>query len=293
LTVLLVDGNNLAMRAIHAMAKSPLSADGVRTGPVLVFINALSKHVRDEQPDRVVVCWDSGPSLFRRALYADYKANRTVPSPSIDESKRTSFALIKEFLALANVHQVERPGFEADDLVAWYVANRCAGDEIVILSSDKDFLQLLGPEVQQVRLSSGGAPTDRWTVQRVREEFGCEPQHLVLAMALAGDKIDGVPGVPRFGMKTALKQLAQYGWSLDAIDHPAVQEHREQIEIALRLVDLRTPASGLTLTALPPFDPTRLDSALFGALVSFLVRYQMETVKGRMYAGELWKEPSR
>lgn len=288
--VLLVDGNNLAMRSVHAMARSPLSADGVRTGPALVFVNALSKHVRGEQPERVVVCWDSGPSIFRTALYAGYKANRTPPSSGIDESKRTAFALIKEFLALANVHQVERAGYEADDLLAWYVGTRVPDERTVILSSDKDFLQLLAPDVQQIRLSSGGAPTDRWTVERVREEFGCEPEHLALAMALAGDETDGVPGVPRFGMKTALKHLARHGWSLDAIDHPAVQEHREQVEIALRLVDLRRPAEGLVLPSLPPFEPTRTDSALFGTLVSFLLRYQMDTIKSRIYSGELWKE---
>jgi 5'-3' exonuclease len=273
------------------MARTSLSADGVNTGPLMVFINTLSRHVREEDPDRLVVCWDGGRSAFRVALYPEYKANRLqAPDPEFDERKRGTFALAREFLALSGIHQIDRPGFEADDLISWYVHHRPAGERAVILSSDKDFLQLLCDEVEQVRLSSGGADTDRWTVQRVREEHGCEPEHLALAMALAGDISDGVPGVPRFGMKTALKNLAKSGWSLDAVEHPAVREHWGQVQVALRLVDLRTPPEGLALPELPMFEPTDPSSAMYEGLLSFLTRYRLESVRQRLYVGGLWKE---
>lgn len=285
---LLIDGNNAAMRGIHAMARSGLSADGVATGPLLAFINSLSRHVREERPDRVVVCWDAGPSEFRVALAPNYKAHRKQPDPAMDETKRTAFGLMKEFLSLAGVHQVERHGFEADDLIAYYVHHRPLGDSAVIVSGDKDFLQLVGPRVEQVRLSAGGAPTDRWTRQRIVDEYGCEPSHLALAMALAGDATDGVPGVPRFGMKTAIKTLAKFGWDLDAIDHPTVTEYKEQVATSLLLVDLRSPRRDLTLPPIPAWNPTRLGDLLFQDLVMWLVRYEMSTIKQKVYSDTLW-----
>lgn len=286
MTHLLVDGNNLAMRSIHAMARSGLSADGVLTGPLLVFVNSLSRFVREESPSRVVVCWDRGPSAMRVALYPAYKAHRQQVDPEADEHKHSAFSLMKEFLALSNICQVEREGYEADDLIAHYVAKTKPG--VVIASSDKDFLMLLCEGVEQIRLSSGGAETDRWTMTRVWDEYGCNPWHLRLAMALAGDTSDGIPGVPRFGMKTAIKTLRKHEWDLDAIDHPAVVEHRDQVEVALRLVDLLSPIDGLSLSPLPPFEPTWPGSALWEPLLSFLVRYQLDSVKARLYEGALW-----
>lgn len=290
MTTLIADGNNLVMRGIHAMARRGLGADGVATGPLLVVINSLSRHIREERPDKVVVCWDNGPSAFRLALYPEYKAHRSTVDPAMDEAKRNTFGLVKEFLSLAGVHHLDRPGFEADDLISYYVSRREPGERVVILSSDKDFLQLLDDDVEQVRLSAGGAPTDRWTRQRVIEEYGTEPQHLALAMALAGDVSDGVPGVRGYGMKTAIKRLSQAGWSLEQIKHESVRDNWDQVQTSLRLVDLREPHPDMVLPSLPPFEPTRPDSALFEALVAFLVRYELESVRGRVYAGGLWRE---
>lgn len=296
MTHLLVDGNNLAMRSIHAMARSGLSADGVATGPLLVFVNGLSRLVREESPARLVVCWDRGPSAMRTALYPAYKAHRQVADHEADEHKRTAFGLMKEFCALAGLHQIDRDGYEADDLIAWYCWGAPITTTTVIASSDKDFLQLLdngshtGKVVEQVRLSSGGAETDRWTSQRVQDEYGCNPWRLTDAMALAGDTSDGIPGVPRFGMKTAIKVLAKADWDLDAVNHPKVVELRDQVEVARRLVDLCTPPEGLHLPPLPPFEPTRPGTALWQPLLSFLQRYQLETIKARLYEDALWHD---
>lgn len=305
MTVLLVDANNLTMRGIHAMGRSGLSVDGVSTGPLLVVINALSRHVREERPDRVVMCWDSGASHFRKALYPDYKAQRTQSDPAVAEVKEGTFALVKEFLSLANVHQVERPGYEADDLIAWYAEWYHAAyplpgapgpmerrESVVILSSDKDFLQLVSEGVEQVRFASHGAPTDRWDYDRVCAEFGCVPAHLPLAMALAGDKIDGVPGVPRYGMKTAVKHLKEAQWRLEAVRdaRPAVAEHWEQVETSLALVDLRHPRHEMNLRPAPRFRPTDPSSLLWDALLAFLSRYDLRSVRSRYYDGSIWGE---
>lgn len=296
MTVLLVDANNLTMRGVHAMSRSNLSAEGIPTGPLLVVINALSRHIREEKPDKVVMCWDSGASVYRKGLYADYKANRG-PS-STDDVKEGTFALVKEFLALAGIHQVERPGYEADDIIAAYVhhyADNVYADpvetKVVIASSDKDFLQLLGPGVEQIRFTDRDKDTERWYNQRVQDEYGCTPAHLLMAMALAGDTSDNIPGVPRFGLKTAVKVLDKHEWDWeDTLTDPKVIEHADRARLNLALIDLTIPHKELGLPALPQFRPTTASSINWSSLESFLLTYQMQSVLRRLYKGLLWED---
>lgn len=274
------------------MSRSGLTAGEVPTGPLVAFIGTLGRHIREEKPDRVVVCWDGGKSQHRLAVDPDYKGHRN-PAPEFEEYKESAYGLMKRFLSLANIHHVGQRGWEADDLIAYYWRNHRPLDErLVILSSDKDFLQLMvKDQVEQVRLGSHDTPTDRWTYERVVEEMGCKPLDLVNAMALAGDSSDNIPGVPRFGMKTAIKVLDKNGWDLDtAIRYDErLTEHRERIETNIKLVDLRNvTTTGLELPPLPTFDPTKPGDLLFADLVSFLARYQMERVKDALYAGTLW-----
>lgn len=296
MTALLVDGNNVLMRAIHAMQRpgqARLSSDsGVPTGPLVAFIGTLSRHIREEQPDKVVVAWDGGKSAHRVTLDPDYKGQRN-PAPEFEEFKEGAFALAKEFLSLANVHHIEVRGYEADDLIAYYWRyNRPLDEKLVILSSDKDFLQLLVPDqCEQVRLGSYDTPTDRWTHDRVVEEMKCQPRYLVDAMALAGDSSDNIPGVPKFGMKTAIKTLERNKWNLDTALHfeERLQGHAGRVSLNRQLVDLREGTRGLSLDPLPPFQPTAPGNLAFAPLLSFLTRYQMESIKSRLYDNTLWK----
>lgn len=260
---LLVDGNNALVRAVHAFARSGLTApDGTRTGPLLGFINTLSRHVIEEQPDRVVVCWDTD-SQWRKGLQPDYKGNRTRSDPSIARSRVSSGNLARRFLMLAGIPQDVQDGCEADDLIATYVRNiamQPAEDDwhTVILSSDKDFLMLLddrpGHRVEQVRLSSADTPTDRWDADTVRSQRGCEPYQLPYLMALSGDKADNVIGVPGVGMKRAAKIMQRHGWDFaSALDDPKVGAYAGQVRNNLSLVDLtRRHDSDVTDHALPP-----------------------------------------
>lgn len=294
MTLLLVDGSNVAMRAIHAMSRSGLSVGEVPTGPLVAFIGTIGRHIREEKPDRVVVCWDGGKSEARLAIDPNYKGQRN-PAPEFEDYKDSAYDLMKRFLALANIHHVGVRGWEADDLIAYYWRHhRPLDDRVVILSSDKDFLQLLTVgQVEQVRLGSHDTPTDRWTAQRVREEMGCHPCDLVNAMALAGDSSDNIPGIPRFGMKTAIKVLGKHEWDLDsAIRYDErLTEHRERIETNRKLVDLRQQSlAGLDLPPAPPFDPTKPGDLMFADLLGFLTRFKMERVKSALYMGTLWKD---
>lgn len=284
---LLVDGNNLAMRAISAMLYSGLSSGDTPTGPLLSFINTLGKHVREEQPSHLVVCWDAKGHRWRSDVDDDYKANRN-PAPEQD-FKHSSFALIKEFLALANIASVEVPQAEADDLIAAYWQGSQRTDRITILSNDKDFLMLLADgHTEQVRVSSGGAPTDRWTAQRVLDDLGCTPTRLPLVMALTGDVSDNVIGIHGIGPKKAVKALVAADWDLDRITDPRITSEMQRVYSNLDLVDLRKPRDWIALGAIPEFRPTTVGSALHQPLVEFLIQYQMHSVLNRYNDRSLW-----
>lgn len=281
--MLVVDGPNVLMRAVKATERVAIQAHGIHTAALLVFINSLSKHVREENPDRLVVCWEGEGTGWREAVDPLYKAQRHRP---VSEYRDSSFSLVRRFCALANVPQDARPGFEADDLVAAYW--RISREPVVILSNDKDFLQLLDPPTVQVRLSSGGAPTDRWDADRITEVYGCRPEHIPLAMAMAGDPGDGVEGIPGVGMKTALKHLAKSGWDLNAIDHPKIVDNRDLIQANLRLVDLRQGPMDLGVPSVPLWRPTVPGAGMWWDLVDFLREMEMFSVLRRLNDGALW-----
>lgn len=296
--VLAVDGTNLLVRAMKATeGRATMSVNGVNTGPVLLFINMLSKYVKQERPDRLVVCWDGGRSLFRLAIFPNYKHGRT-PVEMEDEHSESVFHLTREFLSCANVHHVTATGFEADDLIAHYWRAKENDHRFIILSGDKDFLQLLDGWTEQVR--PGGAD-ERWTTNRVRTELKCKPENLADAMALTGDKIDGVPGIPGFGHKTACKALAAHDWNLGRLVTTTdpkwakkIFDQRDSIMRNRHLVDLRYPPPiGYEIhlgSVVPEFHPTTPESALWGVLLEWLDFYRMASVRSRLEANALWSE---
>jgi 5'-3' exonuclease len=265
-----------------------MSADGVPTGALLIFINLIARHIREEQPDSVVVCWDGGKSEYRRGLYPAYKANRG-EHEGPDEPERP-FDMAKRFLSLAGIHHVERRGWEADDLIACYWRTiRPIDTKIVILSSDKDLLQLLiQGNVTQVRPATPPNPTDRWDAARVEEHYGVKPVDLSKAMAMIGDTSDGIPGIKGIGPVKAAKLLATTTW-----EGLLVTQGFEQLDLWHQLIDLRDVpfrSLGLVLAQPPRFEPTWAGSVAYGELTSFLDSYQMESIKTRLLTGSLWHE---
>jgi 5'-3' exonuclease len=168
-TWLVVDGNNLLMRATRAMERSNLSAHGVPTGPLVAFVNSLTQYVRVVDPARMVVCWDGG-HVYRTRLLATYKQGRRSRGYRY-ETVGDPFSLAKEFLTLSGIHHVLMPGVEADDLVAYYCQNRDQA-RVVILSGDKDLLQLLSGDDDVTQFRLGDKFSERWTVT-VRSELRC------------------------------------------------------------------------------------------------------------------------
>lgn len=203
----LVDGSAFIFRAYHALPPLTRKSDGLPVGAVSGFCNMLFKLMRDMQgdaPTHLAVIFDHSEKTFRNDLYDKYKAHRPPPP----EDLIPQFALVREATRAFGVPSIELAGYEADDLIAAYsCAARNAGGEAIIVSSDKDLMQLIDDSVsmydpmKNVRLGR----------EQVIEKFGVPPERVVDVQALCGDSVDNVPGAPGIGIKTASALINEYG----------------------------------------------------------------------------------
>jgi len=205
--LLLVDGHALAFRAFYALPE--LNApDGTPTNAVLGFVNMLLKVLNDEKPTHVAVVFDAKGETFRHQAYREYKAGRQ-PAP---DAFKVQLPLIKELVALLGLPLLEIEGVEADDVIA-SAALRAAssGLEASILTADKDLMQILAPGIRVIKPSKGVSDFKVYDAETFTEEYGFPPQAFVDYLALVGDKVDNVPGVPGIGDKRASSLLREYG----------------------------------------------------------------------------------
>jgi DNA polymerase-1 len=204
----MIDASAYIFRAYHALPPLTRKSDGLPVGAVQGYCNMLWKLLRDmkgeDGPTHLVAIFDHSEKSFRNALYDGYKAHRPPPP----EDLVPQFALVRQATAAFGVHGVELPGYEADDLIATYACQaRDAGGKAVIVSSDKDLMQLIGPSVVMY-----DPMKDRVLAEdAVMEKFGVTPDKMVDLQALIGDSVDNVPGAPGIGPKTAAQLLDEYG----------------------------------------------------------------------------------
>ena len=205
----LVDGSGFIFRAFHALPPLTRKTDGLPIGAVSGFCNMLWKLLVDmkaqtDAPTHLAVIFDHSEKTFRNKLYDQYKAHR----PPAPEDLVPQFPLVREATRAFGVPSLELPGYEADDLIAAYACKvRDMGGEVMIVSSDKDLMQLVGPKVSMLdtmkNLKIGP--------EQVFEKFGVYPDKVVEVQALCGDSVDNVPGAPGIGIKTAALLINEYG----------------------------------------------------------------------------------
>jgi DNA polymerase-1 len=201
--LVLVDGSGFIFRAFHALP--PMTRpDGTPVNAVFGFTNMLARLLKDHAGTHLAVIFDAGRTTFRNRIYDQYKAQRPEPP----EELRPQFALVRDATAAFGVPAIELADWEADDLIAAYTrAATEAGGQVTIVSSDKDLMQLIRPGVQmQDPIKQKMIGPDE-----VREKFGCGPEKMTDLLALMGDSVDNVPGVPGIGPKTACQLLAEFG----------------------------------------------------------------------------------
>ncbi|MDI9409501.1 MAG: DNA polymerase I [Candidatus Pacebacteria bacterium] len=198
----LIDVSGFIFRAFHALP--PLNrADGTPVNAVLGYCNMLLRILESSKADAIAAIFDVSRVTFRNSLYADYKANRTETPPELIPQ----FALIREATRAFGLPTIELDNYEADDLIASYAAAVAPDHQVIILSTDKDLMQLVDDRVtlyDPVKYRSIGK-------QEVFEKFGVTPDKVIEVQALMGDSSDNVPGVRGIGEKTAAKLITEYG----------------------------------------------------------------------------------
>ena len=212
--LMILDGNSIVNRAFYGVR--PLNApDGTPTNAVYGFLAILQKLLDEQKPEAVCVSFDLKAPTFRHKSYAAYKAQRK----GMPEDLAIQMPLLKELLDAMGIRRYEIEGYEADDILGTAAAV-CEKDgwECVIVTGDKDSLQLVSPTTQvcNVKTRMGQTETILYTPARFEKEYGFEPIHMVDLKALMGDSSDNIPGVPGVGEKTAMSLIQTYR-SLDAI----------------------------------------------------------------------------
>ena len=211
---LIVDGNSLIHRAFHALPL--MDADGVYTNAVYGFLNMLLKVVKEENIQYLAVCFDEHGPTFRHTIYPEYKAGRAATPPELIQQLGTIRTLLDEM----GIRRFSLQGWEADDLLGTLsLRGAAAGVTPLLLTGDRDALQLVGGGTELMFTRKGISETIRFTPEKVYEEYGFTPAQVTDWKGLAGDSSDNIPGIPGVGDKTAVKLLQQYGTLEEVLAH--------------------------------------------------------------------------
>ncbi len=223
--VILVDGHSLAFRAFFALPDTLVTSSGQITNAVYGFTAMLIKLLADERPQAVIVCFDKGAPQFRLDRYPEYKANR----PETPDAFRQQLPLIREVLTTLRIPMVELEGYEADDLLATLTKHcREEGSKVVIVTGDRDILQLVRDGVLVIMTRRGISDVIRYDGPTVVERYGVTPEKWIDFVALKGETSDNLPGIPGVGDKTAAQLINKYG------DIDQVIAHADELTPKLR-----------------------------------------------------------
>ena len=235
--VLLLDGHSLAYRAFFALPDTLVTSSGQVTNAVYGFTAMLLKLLADERPQGVVVCFDKGAPQFRLDRYKEYKAGRAA-TPDLFKQQ---LPLIREVLGSLRIPTVELEGYEADDLLATLTKHaREEGCEVILVTGDRDILQLVRDGVAVIMTRRGISDVIRYDAPTVVERYGVTPEQWIDFVALKGETSDNLPGVPGVGDKTAAQLINKYGDIEQVIAHAgeltpklreAITKHAEQVRI--------------------------------------------------------------
>jgi len=246
--LLLVDGSALLYRSHFAFIRNPLrNSKGEVTSAVFGYLNTLLPLLDERRPRYVGVVFDTSAPTFRHREYAEYKAHR----PPMPDELGLQLPQVREVLRLLGIPIVEQDGVEADDILGTLAVDAArSGMDVWILTSDKDFYQIVSDKVRLLSPRARGESVEAIDRAAVRARFGVEPEQMIDLLALMGDSVDNVPGVPGVGAKTAAQLIAAHGSldglyrSLDGVARPALREKLRENEgkarLSRRLVTVRT-----------------------------------------------------
>ncbi|MGQ0703147.1 MAG: DNA polymerase I [Gemmatimonadales bacterium] len=296
----LVDGHALIYRAFFALISRPLrTSRGENTSAAWGIVNFLLRLQTKYQPDYLVWVLDAGDS-YRTSRYAAYKSTRTKLGEELQQDFDLALTQVNALLAAFRVPVLQVPGYEADDVIASLATREAAaGRQVVIVSGDKDFHQLVGPHIALLNPGRGGPAgvEEHWVDQsNASERFGIPPGQVVDYLALVGDTSDNVPGVKGIGEKGAVQLLGQYG-DLETLlarageipakrPREALRQYADDARLSRELVTLQTEVPvELDLDTAAVREPDR------AALLNELTRLEFHSLVSRLMEAEGPAEP--
>lgn len=246
--LLLIDGNSILNRAFYGLPDLT-NSQGIHTNAVLGFLNIMLKILEEEQPDYLTVAFDLKAPTFRHKLYEAYKGTRK----GMPEELREQVPYMKECLTAMGIQIAELEGYEADDLLGTMAREgEKRGMEVVVLSGDRDLLQLATEHVM-IRIpktKKGVTEIEDYRADQVKELYGVTPAEFIDMKALMGDASDNIPGVPGIGEKTAGKLIAAFHSVDNAYAHveeitppkarEALRNHYELAKLSRVLAEIKT-----------------------------------------------------
>ena len=207
--LVLVDGNAIVHRAYHALPPLHRTKDGQVTNAVYGFFSMILKIISDLNPDNLVVCFDRAAPTFRKQMYVGYQATR----PKMEDNLSAQFVIIHDVLEKIGVCVFELDGYEADDLIGTLSRQAIENkefDQVIILTGDRDMLQLVNPNVLVLAPIVGVTKMILYDEHNVKEKYGLEPHQFIDYKSLVGDASDNYPGVNGIGPKGAADLLNKF-----------------------------------------------------------------------------------
>ena len=261
----LIDAYAMIYRAYYAFIKNPrINSKGQNTSAIMGFVNTLNEVLTKEHPTHIGVAFDPAGPTFRHEAYPEYKAQRE----ACPEDIKAAVPIIKEILKAYRIPILEKPGYEADDVIGTLAtqASTLDGIEVFMLTPDKDYGQLVKPNVFMFRPKFGDKGYDTMGPQEVMDKYGLtSPLQVIDLLGLMGDASDNIPGCPGVGEKTAIKLITQFGSIEQLLEQSnelkgalktKVEENRKQIEFSKFLATIKTDVPiELNLDELKVVDP--------------------------------------
>jgi len=214
--IIIIDGNSLVNRAFYAIQRPMITKEGIYTQGIYGFLSMLYKIQEDYSPDYAAVAFDLKAPTFRHKEYSGYKAKRRPMPPEL----AMEMPILKDILRAMNIAILEIPGFEADDILG--TVSKIAeekGIEPIIITGDKDSLQLASDTTKVLFTKKGVSDFDLYDKDKVVERYGLTPLQFIDLKGIMGDTSDNIPGVPGIGEKGGIELLTQFGSLENMLDH--------------------------------------------------------------------------
>jgi DNA polymerase-1 len=232
---MLIDGNSILNRAFYGLMNANMlkTSDGLFTNAVFGFLNIMNMYLEEEKPEFLCVAFDLSAPTFRHAEYDKYKAQRQ----KMPDELAIQLPLVKQVLDAMNIKRIEIEGYEADDIIgSLAVKGEQAGLEVIVITGDRDALQLAGQNTRIKIPSTRGGRTEtrEYDLIKIREEYGIDPHQFIDIKGLMGDASDNIPGVRGIGEKTALSLIREFGSipciyeNIEKISSPSVRKKLEE-----------------------------------------------------------------